>query len=100
MPSSAQRERLNVLGLAALLALAGLGLVLFLAGGLPRWERWLVTDMGRWSPARDRIWWTALLVLWLIQMPRSLPYWYDPRQHAQLRRVDEVDARCRVRRKP
>jgi hypothetical protein len=72
-----------------------LGLVLFLAGGLPRWEGWLVTGTGRWAPAHNRIWLTTLLALLLIQTPRSLPFWYDPRQHAQLRLVDEVDARCR-----
>jgi hypothetical protein len=72
-----------------------LGLVLFLAGGLPRWEHDLIAGSGRWAPTQGRFWLAALAVLWVVQTPRSLPYWYDPRQHAQLRQVDEVDASCR-----
>ncbi|HKB37592.1 MAG TPA: hypothetical protein VKD72_14180 [Gemmataceae bacterium] len=67
-----------------------LGLVLFLAGGLPRWEGWLVAGTGRWAPAQNRIWLTALLAFWVIQMPRTLPFRFEPQQHVQLRRLDEI----------
>jgi hypothetical protein len=73
-----------------------LGLTLFVAGGLPRWRAWLLAGAGRWAPTRNLVWGVALLSLWLTQIPRCLPYGYDSRQGAQLRRVDAVDARCRL----
>jgi hypothetical protein len=72
---------------------AQLGLVLFLAAGLPRWE-------GRLASLRPRAWLLALLALWLTQLPRAwrFPLHYRAEQRAQLRRVDAVDARCRQHR--
>ncbi len=76
------------------------GLVLFLAGGLPRWHSWLTAGSGRWAPTRGRVWLTALLVFWVTQTLRCLPFLYiqqnnGPRQHAQLRRIEAVDGLCR-----
>jgi hypothetical protein len=72
-----------------------LGLTFFLAGGLPRWQDWLVAGRNPWAPAQGRIWLRGLLILWLIQMPRSLPLFYNSDQGKKLHLIDEVDARCR-----
>ncbi len=74
------------------------GLVLFICGGLPRWQQGLVASAGAWSPTHNRVWIVSLLVLVSIQMPRSVGYTmssFETRQREQLRLVDAVDERCR-----
>lgn len=73
-----------------------LGLVLFISGGLPRFEGWLLQD---WPTAPQR--WLALLllarlgeVLFVTQLPRSAFTYHDSRQAADLARIRAVDARC------
>jgi hypothetical protein len=75
-----------------------LGLVLFLCGGLPRWQgRWFHLDpAGRLS--RRQVWALGLLTagLFVLHLPRSVAGGYhDPNQLAVLRHIEAVDARCR-----
>lgn len=76
------------------------GLVLIVCAGLPRWEGWFLQD---WSApeARRRTWLTCLVVTrvceayFMAQLPRVVAHdYYDPNQVADLRHVEEVDARC------
>jgi hypothetical protein len=79
-----------------------LGLVLFVSGGLPRWQgRWFVPEPSGELSARQ-IGFFALLIalLFAIQLPRGIPAEkkYDPAvQLAVLRRIEEVDAWCQAR---
>ena len=90
-----------------------LGLALFVVGGLPAWNGrlFLLQADGRLTRRQVRFVACLIGVLMLIHLPRSVtatvrfePMPFDFRtskvappdaQHAALRRVDEVDARCR-----
>jgi hypothetical protein len=78
-----------------------LGLVLFICGGLPRWQRWLLQD---WTaPAAHWRRFVLCLVLariceliFIVQMPRSLfSVTGNSQQQRELQRIAAVDARCR-----
>jgi hypothetical protein len=79
-----------------------LGLALFVCGGLPRWEGrlWRLDPAGVLS--WRQVWGLGLLlaVLFLVHLPRGVVgarYWHaeSAEQLQVLRRVDEMDARCR-----
>jgi hypothetical protein len=74
-----------------------LGLALFVCGGLPgRAGRWFAP--GESLGARQARGLAVLVgVCFVVQLPRALVCYpaYDPGQKALLRRVEEVDARCR-----
>jgi hypothetical protein len=73
---------------------AHLGFVLFVTGGLPVRGGRLAAPRWLASPSRRLFALTALLAV--TQFPRAwFGFPFEPRQHAQLRQVDAVDARCR-----
>ncbi len=83
-----------------------LGLVLFFCGGLPgRAGRWFTLDaIGAMSVRQRRMVYALIGICFLVQLPRGLlcsspTGWHQPaevlQQQAVLRRIEEVDARCR-----
>jgi hypothetical protein len=76
-----------------------LGLALFLAGGLPRWEGTrLCLDPDGLTGKQARGLGVLLVLLFLVQLPRGLVgahFWYERRQMPALHRLEETDARCR-----
>jgi hypothetical protein len=76
-----------------------LGLALFVCGGLPGREgKWFALDARGWLSGRQARALALLVgVCFVVQLPRSLACYhtYDPAQRALLRRIEEVDARCR-----
>lgn len=75
-----------------------LGLVLFLCGGLPRWQhRWKLELSGTLSRRPVLILAGLLAVLFAMNLPRSvaLTPCVEPGQAEMLQRVAAVDARCR-----
>jgi len=86
-----------------------LGLVLFFCGGLPaRANRWFTLDEERAITTRQRRFFYGLIgICFLFQLPRGLlcsspTGWHQftemREQQAALRRIEEVDARCRQHR--
>ncbi len=83
-----------------------LGLVLFFCGGLPaRAGRWFAPEAnGAITPRQRRFLYGLIGICFLVQLPRGLlcssPTGWHPfaevrEQQAVLRRIEEVDARCR-----
>ncbi len=78
-----------------------LGLVLFLCGGLPRWQgRFGLQPSGALSRRQALVLAGLVVLLFASQVPRGvlLNLWrrdLRPQQMAFLERIDEVDARCR-----
>jgi hypothetical protein len=74
---------------------AHLGLVLFILAGLPRWHERLVQSTEPAVVRRRRFWLTfGLGILFLAQLPWCM-FLEAPGQMADLRRIEEMDARCR-----
>jgi hypothetical protein len=76
-----------------------LGLVLLIAAGLSGREGRLFSldPRGRLTRGQARFLAAIMVLFFLVHLPRSLGvyYAYHPGQHAALREVEEVDARCR-----
>jgi hypothetical protein len=72
------------------------GLALIVCAGLPRCGR-LLTGQGTrdLTPAGRRVLLVLAALLFAIHLPRGQVCYYDPQQHADLRRVEDLDARCR-----
>lgn len=76
-----------------------LGLTWVLCAGLPRLDKRLRSPVFGWlgsSQVRTAPLLAGLgVLLFLIQLPRGLGHYYDPRQIEDLRAVEEMDHRCR-----
>jgi hypothetical protein len=73
-----------------------LGLVLFVVGGLPG-RRLALAEDGRLTRRQARVLYGLIVLLLVVNLPRGIVgrWHYYPEQTTVLRRIGEVDARCR-----